>query len=79
MDWAMRSYHTCGSIDKFSNVSIQETIAGRQFTAVIPSTPYAPFTYPKGYVQACLPLRSVNIVNVSALALVAEHGGRQRI
>ena len=51
----MRSYQTCGSIDKFSNSSIQDSVAGREFTAVIPSTPYAPFTYPKGYVAACLP------------------------
>ena len=46
------SYHTCGAMDSYTNTSIQDSVAGREFTVVVNSKPYAPYTYPKDYVQA---------------------------
>jgi len=45
------SYQTCGNRDFYtdSSKSVQSVIAGRLFTAVMPSAPYAPWTYPPGY------------------------------
>lgn len=50
------SYQTCGNRDFYtdSSKSVQSVIAGRLFTAVMPSAPYAPWTYPPGYAPDAL-------------------------
>jgi hypothetical protein len=49
------SYQTCGNLDFYTREvdekrTVQSTIAGRVFTAVIPSDALAPWVYPPGYV-----------------------------
>jgi hypothetical protein len=49
------SYQTCGNLDFYTREvdekrTVQSTIAGRFFTAVIPSDALAPWVYPPGYV-----------------------------
>jgi hypothetical protein len=45
------SFQTCGNRDHYTNStqSVTSAVAGRVITCVIPSAPYAPWTYPSGY------------------------------